>query len=128
MAPATPDTSLKSTGLKPPRRPVYKSLSAQVLFAIAVAIVLGYVSPAKAIAMKPLGDAFIRLITMIIALVIFCVDLTDLMRTFKSFKLGMDTSFCHPRESGDPARRFCDAREKPYRAHGAFAGFPLSRE
>ncbi len=58
--------------LKPQRRPVYKSLSAQVLFAIAIAIVLGYVSPAKAIAMKPLGDAFIRLITMIIALVIFC--------------------------------------------------------
>ena len=72
MAPATPESSLKSPGLKPPRRPVYKSLSAQVLFAIAVAIVLGYISPAKAIAMKPLGDAFIRLITMIIALVIFC--------------------------------------------------------
>jgi len=72
MAPATPDTSLKSPGLKSERRPVYKSLSAQVLFAIAVAIALGYISPAKAIAMKPLGDAFIRLITMIIALVIFC--------------------------------------------------------
>src|SRR5271165_5442489 len=67
MAPAITETT-------PPtrRKPVYKSLSAQVLFAIAVAIVLGYISPAKAIAMKPLGDAFIRLITMIIALVIFC--------------------------------------------------------
>lgn len=63
-----------TTGISPPvqRRPVYKSLSAQVLFAIVVAIALGYISPAKAIAMKPLGDAFIRLITMIIALVIFC--------------------------------------------------------
>jgi aerobic C4-dicarboxylate transport protein len=60
--------------ISPPvqRKPVYKSLSAQVLFAIVVAIALGYISPAKAIAMKPLGDAFIRLITMIIALVIFC--------------------------------------------------------
>jgi aerobic C4-dicarboxylate transport protein len=67
MAPATTET-----GLKPQRRPVYKSLSAQVLFAIVIAIALGYISPAKAIAMKPLGDAFIRLITMIIALVIFC--------------------------------------------------------
>ena len=67
MATATPEI-----GLKPQRRPIYKSLSAQVLFAIAVAIALGYISPAKAIAMKPLGDAFIRLITMIIALVIFC--------------------------------------------------------
>jgi aerobic C4-dicarboxylate transport protein len=60
--------------ISPPvqRKPVYKSLSAQVLFAIIAAIALGYISPAKAIAMKPLGDAFIRLITMIIALVIFC--------------------------------------------------------
>jgi aerobic C4-dicarboxylate transport protein len=67
MATVTPEISAK-----PQRRPIYKSLSAQVLFAIAIAIALGYISPAKAIAMKPLGDAFIRLITMIIALVIFC--------------------------------------------------------
>jgi aerobic C4-dicarboxylate transport protein len=37
-----------------------------------LAIVLGYVDPARAVAMKPLGDAFIRLITMIITLIIFC--------------------------------------------------------
>jgi aerobic C4-dicarboxylate transport protein len=67
MTTATPEI-----GVKPQRRPVYKSLSAQVLFAIVIAIALGYISPAKAVAMKPLGDAFIRLITMIIALVIFC--------------------------------------------------------
>jgi aerobic C4-dicarboxylate transport protein len=58
--------------LKARKQPIYKSLSAQVLFAIAVAIVFGYVKPSSAIAMKPLGDAFIRLITMIITLVIFC--------------------------------------------------------
>jgi len=67
MATVTPDVSVR-----PRRQPVYKSLSAQVLFAIVIAIALGYISPAKAIAMKPLGDGFIRLITMIIALVIFC--------------------------------------------------------
>jgi aerobic C4-dicarboxylate transport protein len=67
MAPAT------TAPTQPARKkPIYKSLSAQVLFAIVIAIALGYISPAKAIAMKPLGDAFIRLITMIIALVIFC--------------------------------------------------------
>ena len=55
-----------------PKKPFYTSLSAQVLIAIALAIALGYFSPAKAIAMKPLGDGFIRLITMIISLVIFC--------------------------------------------------------
>jgi aerobic C4-dicarboxylate transport protein len=50
----------------------YTGLSAQVLIAVGIAIVFGYLSPAKAIAMKPLGDGFIRLITMIIAVVIFC--------------------------------------------------------
>ncbi|HYL12617.1 MAG TPA: dicarboxylate/amino acid:cation symporter [Terriglobales bacterium] len=54
------------------KRPFYTSLWAQVLLAIGVAIVLGYLSPDRAIAMKPLGDAFIRLITMIITLIIFC--------------------------------------------------------
>jgi aerobic C4-dicarboxylate transport protein len=53
------------------KKPFYASLSNQVLFGIAVAIVFGYLSPAKAAAMKPLGDAFIRLITMVITLVIF---------------------------------------------------------
>src|ERR1700729_287501 len=69
-----------TAGTSPPvqRRPIYKSLSAQVLFAIAIAIALGYISPAKAIAMKPLGDAFIRLITMIIAFVIFCTVVTGI--------------------------------------------------
>jgi aerobic C4-dicarboxylate transport protein len=54
------------------KRPFYMSLSFQVLAGVAIAIILGYVSPATAVAMKPLGDAFIRLITMIITLVIFC--------------------------------------------------------
>lgn len=54
------------------KKPFYSSLSFQVLAAIAVAIALGYFSPAKAVAMKPLGDAFIRLVTMIITVIIFC--------------------------------------------------------
>jgi aerobic C4-dicarboxylate transport protein len=43
-----------------------------VLIAMAVAVVFGYLSPANAAKMRPLGDAFIRLITMIITLIIFC--------------------------------------------------------
>jgi aerobic C4-dicarboxylate transport protein len=54
------------------KKPFYTGLSFQVLVAVAIAIVFGYFSPAKAEAMKPLGDGFIRLITMIIAFVIFC--------------------------------------------------------
>ena len=54
------------------KTPWYRTLWVQVLVAIALAIMLGYVDPARGIAMKPLGDAFIRLITMIISLIIFC--------------------------------------------------------
>jgi aerobic C4-dicarboxylate transport protein len=53
------------------KKAFYKSLWVQVLLAIAVAIVFGIISPARAAAMKPLGDGFIKLITMIITLVIF---------------------------------------------------------
>jgi len=39
---------------------------------MALAVAVGHFSPAKAVAMKPLGDAFIRLISMVITLIIFC--------------------------------------------------------
>ena len=53
-------------------------LSFQVLAGVALAIMLGYVSPATATAMKPLGDAFILLITMIITVIIFCTVVTGI--------------------------------------------------
>ena len=53
-------------------------MSWQVLAAIAAAILLGYFSPARAVAMKPLGDGFIRLITMIITVIIFCTVVTGI--------------------------------------------------
>src|ERR1700757_4659158 len=54
------------------------NLWVQVLLAIALALALGYFSPGKAIAMKPLGDAFIRLISMIVTLIIFCTVVTGI--------------------------------------------------
>jgi aerobic C4-dicarboxylate transport protein len=62
----------------PRRKPFYTSLWGQVLIAMAVAVVLGYFSPAHAVAMKPLGDAFIRMITMVITVLIFCTVVTGL--------------------------------------------------
>ncbi|HUE54089.1 MAG TPA: dicarboxylate/amino acid:cation symporter [Terriglobales bacterium] len=60
------------------KKPFYATLWVQVLLAIGLAIALGYFSPARAIAMKPLGDAFIKLITMIISLIIFCTVVTGI--------------------------------------------------
>ncbi len=57
---------------KQPKLPFYATLWVQVLAAIFVAVVFGYFSPVQAIKMKPLGDGFIRLITMVITLVVFC--------------------------------------------------------
>lgn len=59
-------------------KPFYASLWGQVLIAMAIAVALGYLSPARAVAMKPLGDAFIRLITMIITVLIFCTVVTGI--------------------------------------------------
>jgi aerobic C4-dicarboxylate transport protein len=66
------------TAVNPRRKPFYASLWAQVLFAMGVALLLGYFSPARAVAMKPLGDAFIRMITMIITVLIFCTVVTGI--------------------------------------------------
>jgi len=62
----------------PRKKAFYANSSVQVLFAIGAAIALGYLRPATAIAMKPLGDGFIRLITMIITLIIFCTVVTGI--------------------------------------------------
>jgi aerobic C4-dicarboxylate transport protein len=73
-AQASPVNSPPASG----KRPFYRELWVQVMVAIGLAIVLGYVDPARAIAMKPLGDAFIRAITMIITLIIFCTVVTGI--------------------------------------------------
>ena len=62
----------------PQAAPLYASLWVQVSVAMVAAIVFGYLSPARAIAMKPLGDAFIRMITMIITVMIFCTVVTGI--------------------------------------------------
>src|ERR1700693_471903 len=60
------------------KTPFYRVLWVQVLVAMALAIMLGYVDPVRAVAMKPLGDAFIRVISMIITLIIFCIVVTGI--------------------------------------------------
>jgi len=54
------------------KRAWFKSLYVQVLVAIAIGVALGHFYPETGANMKPLGDAFIKLIKMIIAPIIFC--------------------------------------------------------
>src|SRR5882724_9398269 len=75
--PSPTDTPpLESPAPRPKR--FYGSLWVQVSVGIAIAVLLGYLNPVRAVAMKPLGDAFIRLITMIITIMIFCTVVTGI--------------------------------------------------
>jgi aerobic C4-dicarboxylate transport protein len=56
----------------------YSQLYVQVLIAIAAGVALGYFYPGAGEAMKPLGDAFIKLVKMIIAPVIFLTLVTGI--------------------------------------------------
>jgi aerobic C4-dicarboxylate transport protein len=55
-----------------PSAPLYKSLYFQVLIAIVLGATLGYLRPETGVRMEWLGQGFIKLITMLIAPVIFC--------------------------------------------------------
>ncbi|MDP4023681.1 dicarboxylate/amino acid:cation symporter [Methylobacterium sp. NEAU 140] len=60
------------TGAAAHKEPWYRVLYIQVLIAIALGILLGYLSPDWGKSMKWLGDGFIALIKMMIAPIIFC--------------------------------------------------------
>ena len=49
-----------------------KKLHVQVLIGLACAVVLGIAAPQWAVAMKPIGQAFIALLKMMLAPIIFC--------------------------------------------------------
>lgn len=55
------------------RKPLYASLFVQVLAALILGIILGVVAPDFAISLKILSDAFLKLISMIVAPIVFCV-------------------------------------------------------
>ncbi|MBD9370061.1 dicarboxylate/amino acid:cation symporter [Xanthomonas sp. XNM01] len=58
--------------------PIYRQLYVQVLVAILFGALLGHFEPAFAESLKPLGDAFIKLVKMIIAPVIFLTIVTGI--------------------------------------------------
>ncbi|HRF83564.1 MAG: dicarboxylate/amino acid:cation symporter [Xanthomonadaceae bacterium] len=62
-------------GLRPP---LYRQLYFQVVLAIVGGAVLGHFQPELAVQFKPLGDAFIKLVKMIIAPVIFLTIVTGI--------------------------------------------------
>lgn len=55
-----------------------KSLYFQIICAVLLGVLVGHLWAQQAIALKPLGDAFIRLIKMMIAPVVFCTIVTGI--------------------------------------------------
>jgi aerobic C4-dicarboxylate transport protein len=68
------------------KKPFYRQLYVQVLAAIALGAAVGHLAPEFGIALKPLGDGFIKLVKMIIAPVIFVTVATGIagMRDLKT--------------------------------------------
>ena len=79
LSPAPPNTGSPDTA---PARTApsrwYAHLYLQVLVAIAAGVAIGHFFPATGAALKPLGDAFIKLVKMIIAPVIFLTIVTGI--------------------------------------------------
>ena len=60
------------------KKPFYRALYFHVLVAILLGVLLGHFMPSLAVQMKPLGDAFIKLIKMVIGPIIFCTVVTGI--------------------------------------------------
>lgn len=70
--------AIQTEAINTTRLPFYRQLYVQVVVAIIVGVLLGHFSPEYGAAMKPFGDAFIKLIKMIIAPVIFLTIVTGI--------------------------------------------------
>ena len=75
----TIDTAIAAPAPAP--RAWYRQLYAQVLLAILLGVVVGHFFPAFGVLLKPLGDAFIKLVKMVIAPVIFLTVSTGIARS-----------------------------------------------
>ena len=69
-------------------KPLYTHLYFQVLVAIAIGVLLGFFFPAWSTELKPLGDAFIKLIKMIIAPIIFTTVVVGIAKIGDMKKVG----------------------------------------
>ena len=67
---------------------LFKQLYVQVVIALILAVILGLAAPPVAVAMKPLGDAFIALLRMMLGPIIFCSVVTGLAHVSDMRQLG----------------------------------------
>ena len=83
-----PPSSLEQSIQTVKKKKFYQVLYFQVIVAIVVGILLGHFFPNTGEAMKPLGDAFIKIVKMIIAPVIFLTVVTGIAGMSDMKKVG----------------------------------------
>ena len=66
----------------------YKHLSVQILFGMILGVIVGYVWPQSAEALKTLGDLFIKLVRMLVAPIIFCTVVHGIASVGEAKKVG----------------------------------------
>ena len=66
----------------------YKHLSVQILFGMILGVIVGYVWPQSAEALKTLGDLFIKLVRMLVAPIIFCTVVHGIASVGEARKVG----------------------------------------
>ena len=70
------------------RRPWYLTLWIQVLIAMVAGVLLGHFFPQAGTSMQPLGDAFIKMIRMLIAPIIFCTVILGIAKMNDMTRVG----------------------------------------
>jgi len=70
------------------RRPWYLTLWIQVLIAMVAGVLLGHFLPQTGTSMQPLGDAFIKMIRMLIAPIIFCTVILGIAKMNDMTRVG----------------------------------------
>lgn len=73
---------------KAARPPLYKNLTAQVLFAVICGVAFGYFAPDLAAKFKPLSDGFLKLIKFVIPPVVFLTLVTGIVGIGNMSKVG----------------------------------------
>ena len=66
----------------------YKHLSLQILLAMLLGVLVGYLRPQSAESLKPLGDLFIKLVRMLVAPIIFCTVVHGIASVGEAKKVG----------------------------------------
>ncbi|MGJ4918396.1 dicarboxylate/amino acid:cation symporter [Bradyrhizobium oligotrophicum] len=82
--------SATTTAAAAPQKPFYRILYVQVLFAIVLGVIVGWLWPelGKNEWIKALGDGFVKLIKMVIAPVIFCTVVSGIAHVSEVKKVG----------------------------------------